>query len=119
MAIALVIIGSVLDLFISRDIFVIDLLKCFSMSKNIAILFKISSFNSNREYRLQFIHGIRVLGTIWVVMAHTSGFVLVTILTKISPFARYPEDPIMYSKGILSQYVMNASLAVQIFFIMR
>ncbi|CAG2109485.1 unnamed protein product, partial [Medioppia subpectinata] len=75
-------------------------------------------YNNKSEYRLQFIHGIRVLGTLWVILAHSSGYVLITVLTQISPFARYPEDAIDSSKSLVSQYILNASLSVQIFFIM-
>lgn len=115
----LVVLGTILDICSTSDFLVFDLLKCFSFIKNTKILFRISNQKIDSEYRLQFIHGLRVLGTVWVILAHSSGFVLVTILTRISPFAHYPDDAIENSKTLLSQYILNASLAVQIFFTMR
>jgi hypothetical protein len=115
----LLLIGTLLEIYSTSNILMVRVISCFSIIKNTKILFKISTQRPNVEYQLQFIHGLRVLGTLWVLIAHSSGFILVTVLMKISPFSRYPEEGIDNSKTLLSQFIINASLAVQVFFIMR
>ena len=97
-ALAMVAIGSVTDAFTYGNNWFFKVFRCFSMVRNIKTLFKVSSINKNREHKFEFLHGLRFFGILWVIVAHTTGFCPVTILSKVSPFARYPEELIVNSR---------------------
>jgi hypothetical protein len=115
----LLIIGTLIDIFSTSDMSLIRLIVCFSIIRNTKLLFKISDIKKTNNLELKFIHGLRVLSTLWIIIGHSVGFTCVPMLMKISPFTGYPEDGIEILKTVIFQYIVNGGLSVQIFFIIR
>ena len=96
--------------------FIAKFLHGFSIISNIKYLFHISNDRKNEEF--QFVHGIRAAASVFIVFAHSAGFIFASQQLRISPFARFPEDMIEKSKRFIAQPFYNGALMVVIFFVM-
>lgn len=109
----------------------------FSVMRNTAILFtgkcqtqKKESRNSARtlktdtneiEYRLAYLHGIRVLLIFWIIVTHSVSLIPASIAMPVAILARHPHDMVQLaaSNGALSNFLANGTLAVEAFFLIR
>ena len=82
------------------------------------MLFRIHR-RKKRDVKFEFIHGMRVIGMFWVILAHVSSLLNVSLTMVISPVARYPKDAIDLGKTLIVQLMFGGALAVHMFFIIR
>ncbi|KPM03504.1 osmotic avoidance abnormal protein 3 [Sarcoptes scabiei] len=92
-------------------------LLCFSLIKNNRFLFQIKKASGADRQEFQFIHGIRALGSIFIMCAHAGALVFVPMFMPISILARHPTDSIAISKTLLAQPFYNGALIVMTFFV--
>lgn len=95
-----------------------DFLQAFSIQTNLRTLFRISEPIEPIAKRFQFVHGIRTISSLFILIAHASGTVLVPSLVPVSPLARHPHDMIEMGKSLIAQPFYNGFLIVYIFFIL-
>src|SRR6218665_2988353 len=92
-------------------------LLCFSFTSNIKFLFHITNDNRKNE-EFQFVHGVRALASLFIVVAHSAGFLFVNQQLRITPFAHFPSDIIEMGKTFVAQPFYAGALMVVIFFVM-
>lgn len=78
-----------------------------------------SSQSETDNKQFQYIHGVRALASIFIIICHAYGLFPVPLLMKVSTYSRYPNDLKRISKMFLSQPIFNGALIVQTFFTMR
>ena len=65
-----------------------QIIKCFSVTNNIRILFTLKEHKTeNDRPKLSFINGIRVISTLWILIAHTYLYIPVFHKKEIPKFA--------------------------------
>lgn len=113
-----------------------SILISFSVIRNTAILFtgkcqtQKELLNSARtlktdaneiEYRLAYLHGIRVLLVLWIIATHSVSLIPASIAMPVAILARHPHDMVQLaaSNGALGNFLANGTLAVEAFFLIR
>lgn len=90
---------------------------CFALQRNIHLLFHIAPPRPETE-RYQFVHGIRALASVFIVIAHSSAFILTLHEMPISYLARHPHDMRAIAQRLWAQPVSQGALIVLTFFIL-
>lgn len=86
----------------------------FSISKNVSKLFNLKT---ESEPKLHFIHGMRVLTMIWVIICHTYTFGT-QFLTAIGS-VRIDHEILPLSRTMSMQFILNGWFSVETFFFLR
>lgn len=91
--------------------------QCLSILPNARQLFHIE-LRPSASPSFSFVHGIRAVCSILIVLAHSGGFVLLHYTMVVSFLARNPVDMITMSRLLITQPLHNGALIVFIFFMM-
>lgn len=118
-----------------EDTLLAQILLSFSLLGNSRILFRMvdSAADNNNSSKtesdqaataavnaqFQFVHGIRALASIFIIIAHNSAFVIVLYQMGVSVVARHPTDFVALSRLPIAQPFYNGSLVVLTFFLIR
>ena len=103
----------------------LSILSCFSLIRNTRIVFHTKSVQCSKgisiEQRFTYLHGVRTLFIIWIIMAHCCSLMPASITMPFSFIARYPHDMIqMFQKNrTFGNFLNNGTLAVEAFFVIR
>ena len=119
MNVSLIILGTLVSTYIpNNESFIVKLLTCFSFTKNNATLFKINK-NKSREGQFKYIHGLRVISILWVLVSHVYLFHPFPELNeRVAPVMRLVD--VRHIVQYLSTHlIINAGLAVGTFYIIR
>lgn len=101
------------DMFISLP----SVLQCFSIFENVHVLLNLE-LQPTTIPSFSFVHGIRAICSIIIVIAHSGGFVLMHYTMIVSFLARHPNDMIAISRLMFTQPFHNGALIVFIFFML-
>ena len=80
-----------------------QILLSFSMLSNTRILFRMVDNKSILNAQFQFVHGIRAIAAIFIVIAHTSGMVFLSYQMRVSVLARHPNDLIEKTRMVVGK----------------
>lgn len=102
-------------------------LKCFSLARNTRVVFHIRHSDLYRksshriEHRFTYLHGVRTLFIVWIIIAHSCSLMPTSITMPFSFIARHPHDMIqMFERNqTFGNFLNSGTLAVEAFFLIR
>lgn len=111
-----------------------SVLICFSVIRSTTILFGLKSQSQatenavsvkkepdNIEKRFAYLHGVRSILILWIIVAHSSSLMPASIIMPVAVISRHPHDIMQMTEnnGILGVFFSNGTLAVEAFFLIR
>lgn len=124
LAVSIVMIATLLDFVFAKDKTRYVHLRCFSFTSNISRLFRIQTKSVGtlaeieEKKRFEFIHGLRVIASWFIFIAHNGGLVIVQYKLNVQYFARHPKDMIDSSRMLAIQPFYNGGLIIFLFSMM-
>ena len=121
---ALVITGTIVDCLISNSSWTLfTILRCFSYIQNSAKLFRIVPYEemSSVQHRLSFLHGVRTILMIWILVGHSCALIPSVVTMKVSMVARFPHHfiSVYQLQEPMGNFISNGNFAVEAFFMIR